>query len=336
MSDDPTPSVTGPAPEGGAGHLPGADEDELLAAFDRLAPQGGVRWAFDDAARRVDLPDHDSAAGAHPWTGLPDDLWERGRSARIGQRFVGEVATVMADLLAADARASADAAVEAVNGDRFVATWDALQYLSARVEALEARVDPLRLEPAEWAVEAPDASEWHGLVGEWLSTGPVAGDEGPVLVGESGDGSLVAALRSRGLTVVGVEPRGAEVWESFAGQVPGIVFDHVGRHLRTLGDKSAAGVVLLGCIDRADLAGKADLLAEAIRVVRPGGALVVLPADQGRWDAALGVTGRDLAPGRPFHPETWSLLLGRSGAVDVAWHRPATGALHAVVARVAQ
>ena len=114
----------------------------LLAAFDRLRPQGSLRWCFDDAMRRLEHPDHESSAGALPWPGLPDDLWERGRSARIGHRFAGDVATVLADILAADARAAADAAVSSLSGDRFEAAFHALRYLAARVEALEARIDP--------------------------------------------------------------------------------------------------------------------------------------------------------------------------------------------------
>ena len=306
-------------------------ERELLAAFDRLRPQGGVRWAFDDALRRVDQPDLDSSAGAHPWAGLPDDLWDRGRSARIGERFVGEVARVMADVLAADARAAADAAVSAVNGDRFVATWDALQYLSARVEALERRVDPLGLEAAEWPVPSPDVSGWHDAVRGWL------GDDvanGPVIVGESGDGALVTALRHDGREVLGIEPRGSAVWTSFDDEVPGIVFDHVDRHLRSVDRRSVAGVVLIGCIDRADLAGKVDLLDQALRITRPGGVLVLLGTDPSAWDGSLTISARDLAPGRPFHPETWCLLLRRAGFVDPVWHRSDGGIAQAVVARV--
>jgi hypothetical protein len=327
------PAAHAAAEPAGRADAVAAAEEELLAAFDRLRPQGGVRWAFDDAVRRVDQPDLDSSAGAHPWTGLPDDLWDRGRSARIGQRFVGEVARVMADLLAADARASADAAVQAVNGDRFVATWDALQYLSARVEALEARVDPLGLEPAEWPVPVPDLGAWHQAAGAWFRDSGSGRPDGTVVVGESGDGALVAALRAEGLTVEGVEPRGAAVWDSLTGQVPGIVLDHVHHHLTSVADRSLGGLVLAGCIDRADLAGKADLLAQATRVVRPGGTLVLLVTDQGAWDAALSVTARDLAAGRPLHPETWTLLLGRAGCTDVAWHRPTVGDVHALVAR---
>jgi hypothetical protein len=316
---------------------PKADEQALLAAFDRLSPQGSLQWGLDDAMRRIEHPDLDSAASAAPWRGLPDDLWERGRSARIGQRFVGEVAGVLADILAADARSAADAAVEAVNGDRFVAAWDALRFLAAKVELLEARIDPLGLEAAEWPGPVPDPSEWVDVVDTWL--GP-ADSQAMVVVGESGDGALLAALSGAGHRVLGVEPRGASVWRALASSEarghPGadIVMAEVAGHLRTIPDDSAAGVVLVGCVDRLDLAGKLGLLNQSFRITRPGGTIVVLATDQSAWGEGLSTPARDLAPGRPLHPETWSLLLRRSGAADAVWHRSASGTLHAVVARL--
>jgi len=348
---DDTPGADGPT---AADQPLGADEAELLAAFDRLRPQGSVRWAFDDAVRRVDRPDLDSSAGALPWGGLPDDLWDRGRSAQVGKRFVGDVARVLADILAADARAAADAAVGAVNGDRFVATWDALQYLSARVEALEARVDPLGLEAAEWSGPPPDQRAWADTVASWFDgvgpdgaapgRGPDPGGTGPgslaVVVGESGDGTLAAALRAAGRPVRAVDPRGTEVWRAFRdGGGPGApgagaVLDHVHRHLATLPDRSAAGVVLIGCVDRADLAGKVALVGDAVRVTASGGTVAVLTTDQRAWEASLPAPARDLARGRPFHPETWMLLLDRLGAVGPEWHRAPSGTVEAVVARV--
>jgi hypothetical protein len=284
--------------------------------------------------RRIVEPDVSSLTGAAPWKGLPDDLWERGRSALIGKRFVGDVAGVLADLLAADARAAAGAAVAGVNE----AAWDALRYLAARVELLEARLDPARLEAAELPVAPPDVGEWIGVVGSWL--GP-ADPEAMVVVGESGDGALVQALHRAGHRVRGVEPRGMAAWSSFASSgddgssaLPEFVIGEVIGHLRACPAGSAHAVVLAGCVDRVDLAGNVDLLGQALRATRVGGVLVVLTTDQSAWEGALSHPARDLAPGRPLHPETWSLLLRRSGAVDVDWKRPVSGSVHAVVARV--
>ncbi len=315
-----------------------AGERELLAAFERLSPQGGLQWAFDDAMRRIVRPDVDSAAGAAPWKGLPDDLWDRGRSARIGQRFVGDVAGVLAEILAADSRAAADAAVQGVAGDRFTAAWDALRYLAARVDRLEARVDPLGLETAEWPLPVPDPSEWAGQLNGWLGA---SDGERPVVVGESGDGELVDALRAAGRRVRGVEPRGASAWRSITGSGVGrgggaadIELAEVADVLRMIPDKGAAGVVLLGCVDRLDLAGKLELLDQSVRVVEPGGAIAVLATDQAAWSEGLSIPARDLAPGRPLQPETWAFLLHRSGAPGAVWHRSSSGTVHAVVARL--
>ena len=314
----------------------GEDEAELLSAFDRRQPQGNLKWGFDDSMRRIEHPDLESSAGAAPWPGLPEDLWQRGRSARIGQRFVGDVAGVLADLLAADARVAADAAVTAVNGDRFVATWDALRFLAARVEELESGVDPLGLETAEWPAPVPDPSEWLDAVGGWVNG---SDRDTPVVVGEAGDGSLLRALGATGRSVVGVEPRGEVAWGLLtAAGSPGdptadIVFDEVAALLRRMPHQSVAGVVLVGCVDRLDLAGKVGLLEQSVRVTEPGGTIVILATDQSVWDQELAAPARDLAPGRPLHPETWSILLRRAGAFDVQWHRAATGPLHALVAR---
>jgi hypothetical protein len=315
---------------GGDGEAPGADEQELLAAFDRLSPQGSLRWGFDDAMGRIEHADLTSATGVAPWRGLPADLWERGHSARIGQRFVGDVAGVLADILATDARAVADAAVSSVN----VAVWDALRHLVARVEILEARTDPLGLETAEWPLPVPDPSQWSEVMGTWLGSA-APGDL--VVVGEVGDGALVTAACAKGRHVVGVEPRGASAWRTLTSPEEGpgvdIVFAEVVTHLRTVPDGAAAAVVLMGCVDRVDLAAKVELLDHALRVIRPGGALVVLTTDPSAWDETLEVPVRDLLPGRPFHPETWCWLLQRAGH-DAVWHRPASGTLHAVVATV--
>ncbi len=300
---------------GGAGstELP-PDERELLAAFDRLSPEGSLRWGFDDAMRRV-KPSAAETPALHPWEGLPDDLWERGRSARIGGRFVGDVAGVLAGLLADDARRTAVEAVANAN----VATCDALRYLAARVEQLEARTDPAGLAPSLLALPAPDVG---GLLDEVIRfVWPPRerdGANGTVVLGELGDRALwdgLAARAGHDRGVRGVDPRGAVVWGSWptAGPDTELVTAEVVVHLRTLAADSVGAVLLSGCADRVDLAAKLELVDEALRVIARGGRLVILVDDQSAWDASLAPQVRDLLPGRPLHPQTWELLLRQRG-----------------------
>jgi hypothetical protein len=283
--------------------------------------------------RRIAHPESDTSVA--PWPGLPDDLWERGRSARIGQRFVGDVAGVLAEVMAADSRETAAAAAAGVN----VATWDALRYLAARVEALEAARDPVGLEAAELPLDPPDIRGWARMIASLLGT---TDPNAAVIVGECGDGALPGALHDAGRRVAGVEPRAARAWRGLSSDGDGpapasgtaIVLAEVLDHLRTVPDRAAAGVVLAGCVDRLGLAGQIELLHHAVRATGRGGPVVVLATDQAAWDAALAPPARDLAPGRPLHPETWSLLFRRSGLVEVEWHRPGPEAVHAVVGRV--
>lgn len=326
--------VTGDAPSAGdPGEEPQpdpipADERALLDAFDRLSPQGSLRWGFDDAMRRIAQPETDVAV--EPWSGLPADLWQRGRSARIGQRFVGDVAGVLAELLASDARTAAAQTSAAGN----MATWDALRYLAARVDALERASDPVGLEAAELPIPPPDLVGVAGLVDGLL--GP-AEPTRTVLVGECGDGALLPLLEASGWRAEGVEPRAGLAWAGLAGSgasAPTIQVAEVLDYLRSVPPDGRAGVVLTGCVDRLGLVDKVGLLTEAERVTRPGGTVVVLTTDQSAWDAALDPPARDLAPGRPLHPETWSLLLRRAGLAEVVWQRPESGMLHAVGGRV--
>ena len=117
----------------------------------------------------------------------------------------------------------------------------------------------------------PDPSEWVGVIGTWLGP-PDRGDL--VVVGEVGDGALVAAARATGRQVVGVEPRGATAWQALispeVGSGPGtdIAFAEVAAYLRTVPTATAAAIVLVGCVDRVDLAGKVELLDHSLRVVR--------------------------------------------------------------------
>jgi hypothetical protein len=318
-----------------------ADERALLEAFDRLRPQGTVRWSFDDAVRRLTEPPGVPGRSA-PWGGLPGDLWERGRGAKASERVLGDVVTIVAQELAA----YTDQAVEESRGltDLSVAelrrtTLDAVRFLAARVDRLEDAADPLGIAAGELALPVPDTSAWVGHAALW------AGARGdlPAVVGELGVDALVTAVAGAGIAVDAVDPRGTVVWadaSSLAERAGAgsagvtVTMAEVVDHLRGLPTDSRGCVILSGCIDRAGLPGKVGLVDEAVRVVATGGTLVLLATDQAAWDAALDPVERDLLPGRPLHPEAWRTVLTNRGVAGAAWVTAPAGTVHAVVAEV--
>ena len=314
-----------------------ADERGLLEAFDRLRPQGTLRWHFDDAVRRL-TESPETAGRPAGWSGLPADLWERGRSTKASERVLGDVVKIVAqDVTEYTDRAvdegrqlSADAVAELRASVR-----DAVAFLSARVDRLESSVDPLGIQAAELHLPAVDGSDWVGAAAGWTS----GRSDLPVLMGELGDDGLLTALAGGGAMVEGVDPRGTVVWAADAAFEVGtgridIALAEVVDHLGSLADASRGCVVLAGCVDRTDLARKVALVDEARRVVAPGGTLVLLVTDQQAWDEALDPVVRDLLPGRPLHPETWCAVLSHRGVGGSTWHRPSRGIVHAVVAEV--
>jgi len=245
---------------------------------------------------------------------------------------LGDVITTLAQELTEYAQRIVDDVRRTVPVD--TAIFDALRYLAARVEQLERAVDPLGIRPADLPVPDLDASAWADSLMGWLAD---VGDL-PVVVGELGDPGVLAAVAATGADVDAVDPRAAVAWArrdgtpGRAGQVRVAVADVV-EHLRRLPPTSRSGVVLAGCLDRAALADKVALVAAAARVLVHGGRLVLLVGEQTAWDAGLTPTLRDLLPGRPFHPDTWCLVLAHLG-LDAPEARMADrGDVHAVVAR---
>ena len=322
----------GSAGSGDSGHLPD-DERELLEAFERLAPAGSLQWGFDDALRRLS-PSGDRGTWVEPWHGLPADLWDRGRGAKAGERMLGDVVATLAQELTEYSQRIVDDVRRTVPTE--AAVFDAFRYLAARVERLEADVDPLGIRPADLALPVPDASEWGAALPGWLGDA-----DHPVVVGELGVTGVVDTVAATGADVDGVDPRGQVVWalHGTSSWRPGQVratLGEVQEHLDRLPIASRHAVVLSGCVDRSTLAGKAHLVTAAHRALAPGGVLVLLAADQAAWDAALPPPVRDLLPGRPLHPDTWAVVLAKAGLVDLQVHRAGRGTVHAVVARSAR
>lgn len=329
MPDNEADEAEGPG-ELDANHPLTGAETELLESFARLAPAGSHRWNFEESMSRLNPQPPPVTTPVHPWAGLPDDLWARGRSAQVGQRMVGDVLAAAADWLAADSRAAVTEAAGA-QVQQFTAAWDALRYLAARLERLERGSDVLADLFPDLARDVPEADvgPWAGHLADWFIR-PEA--EGPVVHGESGDGSLLRALDAAGYQARGIEPRADRVWAGAGG--PAVALGEVTERLADADDGELSGLILSGCIDRLSLPGKLLLIELAVGKTAPGATVAVLPTDQQAWADGCPVTVADLAPGRPMHPETWTAAFERVGLVDVRWHQPGGGALtHAVVGR---
>ena len=145
------------------------------------------------------------------------------------------------------------------------------------------------------------------------------GTHGRVLVGECGQGDLLAALRGADLDAYGVEPRLAAADAATARGLE-VRTDEVATHLRSVATGDLAGAVLAGVVDRTapgELFELVDLVTDRLA---PGATLVVCSEGPARAARGSDAVATDLAPGRPVHPETWTYLLDDHGFETVAVH----------------
>jgi SAM-dependent methyltransferase len=138
---------------------------------------------------------------------------------------------------------------------------------------------------------------------------------GRVLHAEAGDGELVRRLVDAGFDAYGVEPS-EEAALAASDLVPDIRAVDAIDHLRTLPPDSLSGLILSGFIERLDLGSLVGLAEQAASRLAPGGRLVVVSAHPRAWWHYGPPLAVDLAPGRPWYPETWEALLRGAGFAD--------------------
>ena len=190
---------------------------------------------------------------------------------------------------------------------------EAFRFLSAGVEALEARL-------------GPRTGRWRGRRGSSrLGVGTLAG---PVAAHvwrarravRSCTRTVETAIccarwRSRAWPAHGVEPRGAVALRA-----------HGARYSVTMPKRpstwprvptaSTGGVVLSGVVDRLPLHALLPLLAQSRRVLQRGAPLVVI-SEPAAATESRDAPARDLIDGHPLHEATWELVLDRAGFVEV-------------------
>jgi SAM-dependent methyltransferase len=189
----------------------------------------------------------------------------------------------------------------------------ALRLVDARVRHLEegsVGAGPVRAE-----LDRTDAAPRVAQLEE-AATEALAGATGRVLVASCGRAELVATLVAGGVDAYGVESRRALLVDALR-QGLDVRPDDAVDHLRALPEGVLGGVVLTDVVEWLPPAALVGLVLHAARALAPGGRLVVLSATPEAWRAERDRVTVDLAPGRPWHAETWAALLRNRGFVDV-------------------
>lgn len=210
------------------------------------------------------------------------------------------------------------------------ATREAFRFLAGRVAALEDASERSRIpvDATAWLAEPPDIDPWVEPVLSYLGAAR-RGEPGtenvtselPVVHVECGRGDLVRALGSAGLAASGIEPRGALAW-SAAQRGVDVDIDEAEGGIGRTPVASLGGVVLSGVVDRRPVGDLVALLHLVGTRLQAGAPLIVVGSYPGTEATGWSATARDLLPGRPLHPETWELLLGRNGYEQITRLQP--------------
>ncbi len=279
-----------------AGEIPKSYERELDALFEAIAPVG----ARYDSVEAV-LAQTERIAGFDVTAPTASNirggaLVKRGLQRAVGWQF---------HFFASQVQAFAYSTLRA-----FRLLTDRVVELERRLPVTDARVEAMVTVERDHV----DMGPWLAQITSWC-----AGRPGRVLHAESGPGALVVALDEAGIDAYGVDPR------DDAGAVAdaaGVETRTTGAldHLRSLPANALGGLVLSGCVDRYALGDQLELARHAMRVLAPGGRLVVLGAHPRHWALHGDPITADLTFGRPLHPETWTHVISGLGFGAIERH----------------
>lgn len=192
---------------------------------------------------------------------------------------------------------------------------EAFRFLHARISTLEARVstEDVPLDGAAWLAPARELGGW---VEPLCSLIAERTPQEEVLHADCGEGGLLRSLTQIGVTAIGVEPRGGVALRAIERGCD-VTISEVTEHLPQRRTASLGGLVLSGVVDRVPLHAILPLLVDARRVLTSGAPIVIVSEPLSPL-ALNAPTSIDVVDRAALHLETWELLLGRSGFVDVA------------------
>ncbi len=136
---------------------------------------------------------------------------------------------------------------------------------------------------------------------------------GRVLLADCGNGYLVLKLKEQGIDCYGVDSFGDEAEKPYQSGLD-LRWQDLNEHLLEIADGALSAVVIQGSIDLITAQEKLNLLSGATRALEPHGTLAVISVDPDFFDRSPDLAvQRDLAPGRPFAPETLRHVLDHLG-----------------------
>ncbi len=309
-------------------------EQELSAAFERLAPVGTNRWFFDAARVHLDsaargyrgiqaaLEEFASTVGEPPEPGsgrsmtrlrdrVADRLRALTRASLIESVVEGRVAHLGAQV---SSFATGTARALQVMDQRLALVDDALRLLGERFEdsSLPERSRDSLVRELRTALEPEDVSSCAAVVIERF-----AELRGSVLHAECGDGSLASLLIASGHDVVGAEPRVEAAYTAMRRGVK-VAIREASEHLASLDEASLAAVVLSGSIDRTGTTGQLHLLELALRVLDRGGLASIVVTEPALFGSShLEPVLRELLEWNPKSASTWTAMMRHVGFVDI-------------------
>jgi hypothetical protein len=280
-----------------AGEYPPGLERELDALLARHAPDRVVDAPIDELLARAEvaaLLDVDVPTGSGVPGGAP--------AKRALRRLMAWFLVYVAQQVTASSRA----------------TLAVLGALARKVEALEAASPELAAGSLPALAPVVPVAGWaHDVVAAVAAT--PGGAAARVCVAHASDGLLLDDLVAAGIDAYGIDPELATT-DALASRGLDVRHGGASDHLARVAPGSLRACVLVGGVEHQSLGARLVAVDRALAALAPGGALVVLSTTPAAWDAAAPPVARDLAPGRPLHPETWTAVLAARGVVDVLVH----------------
>lgn len=201
------------------------------------------------------------------------------------------------------------------------ATSSSLRLISDRVDALAEEIASIGPAPVPGRLELErdgrDASPDSPLERDESITEKAFARLSPlrdkrVLHADCRSGAFVDRLVAVGVDAYGVEPS-PQLLSAPAAEGLDLVQGNTIEHLRNAPHQALSGAMLSGCVDRLSVREARRLAFLLGTRLTAGGVVCIAGTYPAAWEADASPVERDLASGRPLHPETWQHLLSEQG-----------------------